>query len=77
MEVRNPLDREKSNSNIARHLSRDTSPPEGACRQDKTASETFATLRRYWLKHYDAMEVLIMDQGTEIQCRISTTVSVW
>ena len=30
-----------------------------------TATETFSTLRQFWLKHYDAMEVLIMDQGTE------------
>ena len=29
-----------------------------------TATETFSTLRQFWLKHYDAMEVL-MDQGTE------------
>ena len=34
--------------------------------QDVTAAETFSTLRQFWLKHYDAMEVLIMDQGTEI-----------
>ena len=30
-----------------------------------TATETFSTLRQFWLKHYDAMEVLIMDQGAE------------
>ena len=30
-----------------------------------TATETFSTLRQFWLKHYDAMEVLIMDQATE------------
>ena len=30
-----------------------------------TATETFSTLRQFWLKHFDAMEVLIMDQGTE------------
>ena len=30
-----------------------------------TATETFSTLRQFWLKHYDAMEVLIMDPGTE------------
>ena len=30
-----------------------------------TATETFSTLRQFWLKHYDVMEVLIMDQGTE------------
>ena len=39
---------------------------QGARRQDMTATETFSTLRLFWLKHYDAMEVLIvMDQGTE------------
>ena len=38
---------------------------QGARRQDMTATETFSTLRQFWLKHYDAMEVLIMDQGTE------------
>ena len=30
-----------------------------------TATETVSTLRQFWLKHCDAMEVLIMDQGTE------------
>ena len=30
-----------------------------------TATETFSTLRQFWLKHCDAMEVLIMDQGTK------------
>ena len=30
-----------------------------------TATETFPTLRQFWIKHCDAMEVLIMDQGTE------------
>ena len=52
----------KPNPNIARHMSWDTLPPR---RQDMTATETFSTLRQFWLKHYDAMEVLIMAQGTE------------
>ena len=30
-----------------------------------TAAETFTTLRRLWLKYYDAREVFITDQGTE------------
>ena len=30
-----------------------------------TATQTFSTMRQFWLKHYDAMEVLIMDLGTE------------
>ena len=30
-----------------------------------TAAEISTTLRRFWLKLYDPMEVLIMDQGTE------------
>ena len=28
-----------------------------------TATETFSTLRQFWLKHYHAMEVLIMDHA--------------
>ena len=38
---------------------------QGARRQDMTVTETFSTLRQFWLKHNDAKEVLIMDQGTE------------
>ena len=38
---------------------------QGARRQDMTATERFSTLRQFWLKHYDAIKVLIMDQGTE------------
>ena len=38
---------------------------QGARRRDMTATGTFATLRRFWLKHYDATEILIMDRGTE------------
>ena len=34
-----------------------------------TATETFATLRLFWLKHSDAIEVLIMDQGTEFDTK--------
>ena len=30
-----------------------------------TATETFSVLQQFWLQHYDYMEVLIMDQGTE------------
>ena len=30
-----------------------------------TATETFSTLRQFWLKRYDAVEVSIMDKGTE------------
>ena len=30
-----------------------------------TATETFSTLRQFWLKHCDAVEVMIMDQGAE------------
>ena len=40
-------------------------PNSNIARQDMTATETFSTLRPFWLKHYDAMEVLIMDQATE------------
>ena len=41
-----------------------------------TAAETLATLRQFWLKHCDAMAVLIMDQGTEFWCRLSTSVPI-
>ena len=30
-----------------------------------TAAENFAALRQFWLEHCDAVEVLIMDHGTE------------
>ena len=30
-----------------------------------TVTETLSTLRQFWLKHNDAMDGLIMDQGTE------------
>ena len=61
MEVRNPLDRE-NHIRISHVIFHGTRYHQGARRQDMTATETFATLRRPWLKHYDAMEVLIMDQ---------------
>ena len=32
-----------------------------------TAAETFTTLRQFWLKHHDAKEVLITDQGSEFR----------
>ena len=38
---------------------------QGARRHHMTAAEISTTLRRFWLKLYDPMEVLIMDQGTE------------
>ena len=38
---------------------------QGAHRQDMTAAEISTTLRRFWLKLYDPMEVLIMDQGAD------------
>ena len=64
MEVRNPLDRENP-IRISHIICHGTRYHQGARRQDMTATETFSTLRQFWLKHYDAMEVLIMDQGTE------------
>ena len=64
MEVRNPLDRE--NPIIISHvICHGTRYHQEVRRQDMTATETFSTLRQCWLKHYDAMEVPIMDQGTE------------
>ena len=62
MEVRNPLDRENP-IRISHVICHGTRYHQGARRQDMTA--TFSTLRQFWLKHYDAMEVLIMDHGTE------------
>ena len=64
MEVRNPLGRENPirMSHVICHWTR---YHQGARRQDMTVNETFSTLRQFWLKHCDAMEVLIMDQGTE------------
>ena len=64
MEVRNPLDRQNP-IRISHVICHGTRHHQGARRQDMTATETFSTLRQFWLKHCDAMEVLIMDQGTE------------
>ena len=64
MEVRNPLDRENP-IRISHVICHGTRYHQGARRQDMTATETLSTLRQFWLKHYDAMEVLILDQGTE------------
>ena len=64
MEVRNPLDRENP-IRISRVICHGTRYHQGARRQDMTATGTFSVLRQFWLKHYGAIEVLIMDQGTE------------
>ena len=64
VEVRNPLDRENP-IRISHVICHGTRYHQGARRQDMTATETFATLRLFWLKHYDAMEVLIMNRSTE------------
>ena len=37
-------------------------------RQDMTAAETFTTLRRFWLKLYDPLEVLIMAMDHAYMC---------
>ena len=64
MDVRGPLDRE-SPIPISRVICLGTRYHQGARRQNMTATETFSTLRQFWLEHYDAMEVLITDQVTE------------
>ena len=64
MEVRNPLDRENP-IRIPHIICHGTRYHQAARRQVMTATETFSILRQSWLKHCDAMEVLIMDQGTE------------
>ena len=74
MEVRNPLDRENP-IRISHVICHGTRYHQGARRQDMRATETFSTLRQYWLKHFDAMEVL-MDQGTGVGCRFSTPVPI-
>ena len=65
MEVQKPLDRENP-IQISHVICHGTRYHQGARRQDMTATKTFSTLRQFWLKHYDAMEFLIMDQGTEL-----------
>ena len=76
VEVRNPLDRENP-IRISHVICHGTRYHQGARRQDMTATETFSTLQQFWLKHYDAMEVLIMDQGTEfVWCRLSTPMPI-
>ena len=71
MEVQNPLDTKKKPIRIPHVICHGTRYRQRARRQDVTSTETFATLRRFatlrqfWLKQYDAMEVSIMDQGTE------------
>ena len=64
MEVRNPLDRENQIRISHVYLLRDTLPP-GSTQAPQDRYRDLATLRRFLLKLYDAMEVLIMDQGTE------------
>ena len=54
----------KTNPNIARHLSWDTLPP-GSTQAGHDSNREIFTLRQFWLKHNDAIKVLIMDQGTE------------
>ena len=50
MEERNPLDRENP-LRISHVICHGTRHHQGARRQDMTATETFATMRRFWLKH--------------------------
>ena len=64
MEVRNPLGHENP-IRMAHVVCHGTRDHQGARRQDMTATETFPSLRQSWLKHNYAMEVLLMDQGTE------------
>ena len=64
MEVRNPLDRENP-IRISHVICHGTRYHQGARRQDMTATETFSTLRQFWLKHYDAMDVLIKERRTQ------------
>ena len=64
----------KHNLNKSRHQPRDALAPGST--QDMTATETFDVFRRFWVKHYDAMELLIMDSGHRIWRRLSTLVPI-
>ena len=75
MEVENPLDRENP-IRISNVICHGTRYHQGARRQDMTATETFSTLRHFWLKHYDAMEVLDHGPGYRMRCRFSTPVPI-
>ena len=50
-EVRNPLDRENP-IRVSHVICHGTRYHQEARRQDMTATETFSTLRQFWLKHY-------------------------
>ena len=49
---------------------------QGARRKDMTATETFSTLRQFWLKHFDATEVFDHGPGYRVWCRLSTPVPI-
>ena len=69
MEVRNPLDRENP-IRISHVICHGTRYHQGARRQGMTATETFSTLRQFWLKHYDAGSC-DHGPGYRIWCRLS------
>ena len=73
MEVRNPLDRE-SPIRISHVFCHGTRHHQGARRQDMTATETFSTLRQFWLKHCDAMECF--GHGPGVRCRFPIPVPI-
>ena len=75
MEVRNPLDRE-NRIRISHVICLGTRHHQGARRQEMTATETFSTLRQFWLEHHDAMESFDHGPGYRIWCRLSTTVPI-
>ena len=40
-----------------------------------SAEETFATFRRFWLKHHDAVEVFVKDQSTAFASECGNTLA--
>ena len=68
LEVRNPLNRENPIriSHVICHGTRPLSPGRTQAGYDSYRDDVLQYCEfEFWLKHYDAMEVLIMDQGTE------------
>ena len=76
MKVRNPLNRENPIRISHASFFLGTRYHQGARRQDMTATETFSVLRQFWLKHFDAVEVLINAPRYRICCRMSTPMPI-
>ena len=64
LDVKKPLDGENP-MEVSHVICLGASCHQGERRRDMSAEETFVPLRRFLLKHFDALEVSIMDQRTE------------